>query len=149
MAVDWIWIVVLGALMGAVGQGVRIVIGLKKMSDDAATNGHDFTDRIEPARLLISLLIGSIAGVMAAIATLSTNAPISRDALLGLAAAGYAGADFIEGFMARYLPSSRARPPAALAGAEPPSAPEARPPAVAAAAVLAPAKPQAAAAADS
>ena len=55
--------------------------------------------------MLISLLIGAVAGALAAIMILKPDAAISPGTLLGLAAAGYSGADFIEGFIARYLPT--------------------------------------------
>lgn len=119
MALYWVWIIALGALMGVVGQGLRIIVGLKKASDTAAALGRKFTEMIMPARLLISLLIGVLAGVMAAIVTLTPGAAISREALLGLVAAGYSGTDFIEGFMARWLPGDRI-PPVARLVAEPP-----------------------------
>ena len=143
MAPEWIWIVALGALMGAVGQGIRVIVGLKKTGDEAAALGHKFSDRIEPARLSISLLIGAVAGVIAAIVSLSPGVPIGRETLLALAAAGYSGADFVEGFVSRYLPSGRAQPPAALATAEVlSSVPQGASPAIAAAAVLARTEPK-------
>jgi hypothetical protein len=116
MALPWILIIALGALMGVVGQGIRVTVGLKKASDRAAESGQKFTETIEPARLLVSLLIGALAGVMAAIMTLKPNSAVERDALLALGAAGYSGTDFIEGFMARYLPG-RLQPPAGFAAA--------------------------------
>lgn len=144
-APDWIWIAALGALMGLVGQGIRVIVGLKKTGDDAAAAGHRLSDRIDAARLSVSLLIGGVAGVMAAIVTLKPGAPIAREALLALAAAGYSGADFIEGFMARYLPSSRPRPPAVFA-AEAASSPAQGPvPAMVAAGPLARHEPETAA----
>jgi hypothetical protein len=117
MALTWILIIALGALMGVVGQGIRVTVGLKKASDRAAELGQKFTDAIDPARLLVSLLIGAVAGVMAAIVTLSPTSAIERDALLALAAAGYSGTDFIEGFMARYLPG-RVQPSTRFVAAE-------------------------------
>ncbi len=134
-APDWIWIITLGALMGAVGQGVRVIVGLKKTSDEAATLGHKLADQIEPARLVISLLIGAVAGVIAAVATISLGAQVSRETLLGLAAAGYSGADFVEGFAARYLPSGQVQA-AASAGARGVPPPQLTPPAAAGTAVL-------------
>jgi len=117
-ALYWVSIIALGGLAGIVGQGIRIIVGLKKASDAAAARGQKFTETIEPARLLISLLVGALAGAMAAIITLTPGAPISRTALMGLAAAGYSGADFVEGFMARYLPGGRGPPSVHIAGAE-------------------------------
>jgi hypothetical protein len=118
MALYWICIIALGALMGVVGQAIRVIVGLKKMSDEAAALGRKLTEAIEPARLLISLLIGAVAGVLAAVVTLAPGSPVSREALLGLGAAGYSGADFVEGFMARYLPGGGpTRPPSRFTAA--------------------------------
>jgi hypothetical protein len=104
--------------MGVVGRGVRVIVGLEKTSDKAAAGGDKLIDLIEPARLLISLLIGAVAGVIAAVATVNLDAPIPRDTLLGFAAAGYSGADLVEGFMARYLSSNRVQTTVTAAAAE-------------------------------
>lgn len=61
-ALYWVSIIALGGLAGIVGQGIRIIVGLKKASDAAAARGQKFTETIEPARLLISLLVGALAG---------------------------------------------------------------------------------------
>jgi len=98
----WVSTIVLGALMGLVGQGIRVIVGLKKVRDGAAALGHKFTETIEPRRLTISLLIGAVAGLVSAIAT-TPGSPVSRAALLGFGAAGYCGADLVEGLMARHL----------------------------------------------
>jgi hypothetical protein len=105
MAGPWISIIALGALMGFLGQAIRVIVGLKKTKDQAAALQQAFTEMFEPSTLLISLLIGVVAGVLAALMTLKPEAAISPETLLGLAAAGYSGADFIEGFVSRYLPS--------------------------------------------
>jgi hypothetical protein len=106
-ALYWISILALGGLAGIVGQGIRTIVGLKKASDAAAIRRQKFTETIEPARLVISLLVAALAGAMAAIITLTPGAPISRIALMGLAAAGYSGADFVEGFMAYLAGATR------------------------------------------
>lgn len=99
----WISVVVVGALMGVLGQAICALLGLKKAGDAASLHGI-FLERIEFTRLTISLFIGAVAGMIAAIA-ITPGSPMSREALLSLAAAGYAGADFVEGLMARYLQS--------------------------------------------
>jgi hypothetical protein len=55
-------------------------------------------------QLILSLIIGGIAGTLAA--TLFLGAEINRQLLLGLAAAGYSGTDFIEGLISKYIPSA-------------------------------------------
>ena len=95
----------LAGLMGMVGQGARTVVGLKKLHDFNATQPPDQASTFLASRLVISLIIGFIAGVLAALAISLdklTGAPGANvEVLLGLAAAGYAGADFIEGFMSK------------------------------------------------
>ena len=96
---------ILAGLMGMVGQGARTVVGLKKLHDSNATQPPDQATTFLASRLVISLIIGFIAGVLAALAIgldkLTGAAGATVEVLLGLAAAGYAGADFIEGFMSK------------------------------------------------
>lgn len=96
---------ILAGLMGMVGQGARTVVGLKKLHDANATQPADQATTFLASRLVISLIIGFIAGVLAALAIgldkLTGAAGATVEVLLGLAAAGYAGADFIEGFMSK------------------------------------------------
>jgi hypothetical protein len=95
----------LAGLMGMVGQGARTVVGLKKLHDFNATQPPDQATTFLASRLVISLIIGFIAGVLAALAIgldrLTGAAGATVEVLLGLAAAGYAGADFIEGFISK------------------------------------------------
>lgn len=97
--------VFLGGVMGLIGQGARTVIGLKKLHDENAAKGPNEQDSFIASRLVVSLFIGFIAGVAAALLLdLSKLAAITVndiDLLLGLAAAGYAGTDIIEAFVAR------------------------------------------------
>lgn len=100
----------LGGVMGLIGQGARTVIGLKKLHDENAAKGPNEQDSFIASRLIVSLFIGFIAGVAAALLLdLSKLAAITVtdiDLLLGLAAAGYAGTDIIEAFVAR-LPAPK------------------------------------------
>ncbi len=95
--------IIAGGLLGMLGQGVRVIAGLKKAHDSAAQQNQPL--QIEPGSLLISLFIGFTAG---ALALLSTNGvsqtDISQSTAFALIAAGYAGTDFIEAFMKKYLP---------------------------------------------
>ncbi|HEU0155549.1 MAG TPA: hypothetical protein VFQ82_05720 [Stellaceae bacterium] len=111
MATAWISIIALGAIAGVAGQCMRVVVGLKKAKDEAAGEGRRFTEKFEPSTLLLSLLIGAVAGMIAAMVALNPGAPVSKQTVFALAAAGYSGADFIEGFVARYMPRM-GQPPA-------------------------------------
>jgi hypothetical protein len=102
----WVDLIGLASLVGAGGQGVRVIIGLKKLNDAASAQpGVTTSDLIVPSQLIISLVIGAIAGAIAAATSMIPGAQISAQQLAAIAAAGYAGADFVEGFMTRSLPA--------------------------------------------
>lgn len=112
--------IILGGLMGLVGQVARVVIGLKGMSDNAKAQGLSSSDLFEAGRLVTSCLIGFAVGIAAALITFhggdTNNIPaITWDILLAWIAAGYAGTDFLEGFISQYLPqggaAAKAPPP--------------------------------------
>ncbi len=89
--------VALGFLLGVVGQGARVIVGLKKNYDRGTKDWFD-------ARLLVtSLVIGGIAGAIGSIALFDKE--IEKQTLFTIVATGYAGADFIEGFMRKSLPN--------------------------------------------
>ncbi len=95
--------IVLGIILGAVGQGARAIIGVKKAADEAAAKCQTKVDEwFDVKRLMFSLIVGGIAGCLAAIVLIES--PVNKELLLGLVAAGYAGTDFIEGLMSKYTP---------------------------------------------
>ncbi|HVM78048.1 MAG TPA: hypothetical protein VMU06_03470 [Stellaceae bacterium] len=120
-ASDWIIQLALGGLLGTLGQGIRAVAGLKKLHDQVQQQGKELSDEFEPRTLLVSLLIGFIAGALADLAMIGSDTTAAttfkREALLPLVAAGYAGTDFIEAFMSRYLPNGKKRNGGAPSGA--------------------------------
>jgi hypothetical protein len=63
---------------------------------------------VEASTLIISLLIGFIAGALAIIGIVDTSTPVAPDKelVLTLLGAGYAGTDLIEGFIKKYLPAA-------------------------------------------
>jgi len=95
-----------GGLLGLTGQGLRVVVGLKKLNDQAQQTNQKTKDLIVTSQLLISLLIGFFAGILATVSMLATGdgKPLSNHALLSMIAAGYAGTDFIEAFMNKAQP---------------------------------------------
>lgn len=95
---QWLPILGLGALMGAIGQVVRMIVGMKKLSDTATQAAKPLADCIEPSRMVVSLVLGAAAGALAAI---GIGSAFSEGSLFTIAAAGYSGADFIEGFARR------------------------------------------------
>lgn len=100
-------ILIIGALMGMLGQGARAVVGLKGMSDDAKALDLSPNDLFEAARLITSFLIGALVGLAAALEYLIQNGGGSLPdphTLLTWVGFGYIGVDFLEGFIAQYLP---------------------------------------------
>src|SRR5271155_968828 len=110
-------------LLGVLGQGVRAIVGLKNagsLNTTAPTEQAEFS----LAYLVLSLMIGFIAGVIAGIAlnleNIITVDPSNWKLLLGIAGSGYIGAAFIENTMSLVIPGAR--------GAAPPGAPPPPPP---------------------
>ena len=98
--------ILLGGMLGVLGQGIRTIAGLKKLHDKAAASDAEFSDLFVPSVLTMSLFVGFVAGALAMFGTVEfggTTRP-GRDAMLAIIAAGYSGTDFIEGFMKKYLP---------------------------------------------
>lgn len=95
------------------GQILRIVVGLKKMNDEAAKKQISAKSLFMPSSLVISLFIGFLAGVLAIISLSSFKSDFFNDqnakqVMMAIMTAGYAGTDFIEGFIAKYLPTADA-----------------------------------------
>jgi hypothetical protein len=97
----------LWGLMGLIGQGVRAVVGLKNAAAAQSSN-PTMQSSFNAAYLFVSLMIGFIAGVIAGIALNPQLIPdassVDMKTLLGIAAAGYAGADFIENSFSTIIP---------------------------------------------
>lgn len=102
-------VILLGALLGIVGQMVRVLVGLKKLKDASETKA-DFDDQFDVKKLVLSLLYASIIGLVAGVlmAVDSLDKVWDRSTILAIIAAGYAGVDFIEGFLSKNLPSTQA-----------------------------------------
>jgi len=102
-----LWRIALGALLGAAGQGLRLVVGLKKEHDAAVVSGKKWEEWFSWPTLLSSLLIGvgvgALAGILGTIGFLDST--LTKEYFLLIIAAGYAGTDFIEGMMKRRLPA--------------------------------------------
>lgn len=107
--------VALGFLLGAIGQGARAIVGLKKTSDEARAKGESFGERFRASELVVSLIIGGVAGSLASLPLIDAAEGLTKQTVLALIAAGYAGADFIEGFMrdasAKPAPNSQVSQP--------------------------------------
>ncbi len=120
-ASEFLVLLTLCALLGATGQSTRVIVGLKKLRDEAAAKGQAFSDVFQPATLAVSLIIGGVAGVIAGLALNTGEITIDHKFALGIMAAGYAGADFIEGFMSREAAKLNPPPAASAPSAETPA----------------------------
>lgn len=106
---DLLQLVAIGAIAGAFGQGLRAIVGIKKASEEAAAQGSTLrSDGLDVGRLVFSLFIGAIAGGVG-IFTITgfkpgATANITPEIFFGVIGIGYAGTDFIEGFIRTQLP---------------------------------------------
>ncbi|WGM39137.1 hypothetical protein [Caulobacter sp. NIBR1757] len=119
---QWITLLTFGGLVGAMGQGARTAVGLKKLAQEAAVKEVGMTDLIAASRIFVSLAIGFIAGSLGGIGVVQKINQIQLHEVMAIAAIGYAGADFIEGFIGQISKASRdgatpEAPPAAGADA--------------------------------
>ncbi|HUL58296.1 MAG TPA: hypothetical protein VLU43_03435 [Anaeromyxobacteraceae bacterium] len=118
---DWIMQFLVGGMFGALGQGLRVVVGLKKLNDSALLQKKPFGELFSAGTLVLSLLIGAIAGVLGTLTSSMNLQAITRENVMLLIGIGYAGADFIEGFVRKELPAGAgATPDAAQAPDLPP-----------------------------
>jgi hypothetical protein len=100
-------ILVLAGGMGAFGQGARVAVGLKGMTDEAKSLNLSPSDLFQTARLVTSLLIGMLVGIAAGLVYIqagSTADQVTFQTLVGFAAAGYLGTDVLEAFITKYFP---------------------------------------------
>lgn len=98
--------IVLGGLLGLVGQGIRALIGLKKLQEEAAATGQSAEQLFVGSKLLISLFTGFVAGAVASLLvdkfSDQMSKPEDQKRLIALLiAGGYAGTDFLEGALSR------------------------------------------------
>jgi len=117
-------LLILGGLLGMVGQIARVVVGAKKVSDRAVENNTSFKEEFDSRQLVTSLVYGFAIGVFA-LMTLTDMAAattkLGNEMMAGIMAAGYSGTDFIEGFVKKHFPP--AKPAAVQTKPEPVPAP--------------------------
>jgi len=99
---DLLGYLLLGSFLGAVGQGIRIIVGIKKRFDEVVP-GKSLSNLLDGKRMGISvgiaLVVGAIAGALGVLDFVGT--PMTKETVTTLISIGYAGTDFIEGFMRR------------------------------------------------
>lgn len=98
-------IILLSAILGMCGQVVRVFAGLLKARQSATDDKKNMKSVISEHSgqmlfsLIIALIVGGVCGVLVAIS--SDKFEANKATILGLITAGYAGTDFIEGFIAK------------------------------------------------
>ena len=90
--------------LGLVGQIVRVSVGMKKINDLTTNTGKTFSQLFDWTQFVVSLFIGLGAGVVYSVIT-SINYPnLATTDVVGVIMAGYAGSDFLEGFIQKESP---------------------------------------------
>ncbi len=90
----------LAFLWGVFGQAIRALIGIKKQIDDANMSKRKIKHWFNLNLLIVSLILGGIAGMVGLMLLNILNLEIY---IVTIMAAGYAGADFIEGVFRKQL----------------------------------------------
>jgi len=100
-----VWTVIgyllLGGLLGAVGQCLRVVVGLKKRHDEAVQKGKSIKELFDKTKMWTSFLIAFIVGIAAGVLGIVNfmGQAITSQFILTLIGIGYMGTDFIEGLL--------------------------------------------------
>jgi len=100
-------------LMGLLGQGVRAAVGLKKslgLPQGPATQQATFNAAYFGLSLMIGFVAGVLAGIVIGLEKLLKIDVTNMKLLLGIAVAGYAGADFIENSISIVIPNANPQP---------------------------------------
>jgi hypothetical protein len=119
-------VILVGGLLGAFGQIIRVIVGLKKLNEnqkeakttnttiDIARKATPGTSTVPVAvpefswsRFWYSIIIGFVAGALAGLFVQPLTDESDKNAYASIIAAGYAGTDFIEGFMSKILPKNQ------------------------------------------
>ncbi|HEX3043468.1 MAG TPA: hypothetical protein VHY08_01835 [Bacillota bacterium] len=91
--------ILIGALLGMLGQAIRILLGLKKDKTVAAEDGRKavINHKKMGVSIFISLAVGAIAGVLQML--LNPDQGNTKEFIFTIILCGYSGSDFIEGLL--------------------------------------------------
>ena len=96
----------LGSFLGIIGQGIRTIVGMKKLNDEAEQAKRTVSAMFERPRFFLSIFIGLVAGSLATLPILEKVKDVwTYEMISMIIASGYAGTDFIEGFVRKYYPN--------------------------------------------
>jgi hypothetical protein len=96
---DWVGLLVLASICGAVGQLVRFLAG-------AVTNAKSVAKAAVLQSTVVSLMVGVAAGVVAALTSQVDPDNVTAKAALSFLVAGYVGTDVLEQFAAAHTSKS-------------------------------------------
>lgn len=101
---QWLQLALMGGIFGLLGQLVRTAMGMRKLTRSSGGLKKAMADEFSQSQLLISLLLGALAGIMATFTVpglegFADNPVVSPTVILAIVSAGYAGGDFLEGIV--------------------------------------------------
>lgn len=106
MISEYLSALILGGILGMVGQSLRVIVGMKKYYERVQEDfqqGKKSTEKVDWTFLSISLLIGFVAGAFGIILKIdyesASTMVMNKDFMISIIAIGYMGVDFIEGMM--------------------------------------------------
>jgi len=97
----------IGAAWGLAGQVIRVLAGLKKLNE--SNKSIEINTPFDRQRMVVSLLLGIIAGVTGAFILKSDDVPLDwskKELVLTVIGMGYSGVDFIESLLTKYVTKS-------------------------------------------
>lgn len=100
---DNLQLILAGGVLGILGQGARVLIGLKKLREETGGSEEAYEKSFSANRIFLTLFIGFVTGGMAALAMFTNIDQKNAYTLIGI---GYLGVDFIEGLFLRKIAPS-------------------------------------------
>ena len=70
---NWLQLMAFGGIAGILGQMIRVLAGLKKATEEAAAIGETMQENFDNGRLIRSLMIGAVAGILAVASTVGVT----------------------------------------------------------------------------
>jgi hypothetical protein len=109
-------VIITGGLLGMLGQGIRIIVGIKKIQEQNAVAALSLAapTELQNSRIIYSLFIGFVAGALGLLVEKNPESLFkmeNNEMIVMLIAIGYAGADFIEGIFKKYMPQTTTNNP--------------------------------------
>jgi len=96
MSLQMLYLFLICACIGMMGQILRVFIGVYKLINDDANKGKPFSELMDYRRLLVSLVLGFILG---GLSSFLFSKDLARTDVLSIVAIGYSGTDGIEGIL--------------------------------------------------